>query len=105
MIRAAGVVLWRERRPFELQIALVHRANFDDWTFPKGKIEDGESAIQAAFREVKEETGHSPIFGPYLGSVEYEVDSERNGFNTGWLKAMIFLMTLRQLMRLIDSSG
>jgi len=77
LIRAAGVVLWRERRPFELQIALVHRAKFDDWTFPKGKIEDGESAIQAAFREVREETGHSPIFGPYLGSVEYEVDSEK----------------------------
>jgi 8-oxo-dGTP diphosphatase len=74
MIRAAGVVLWREARPFELEIALVHRPAFDDWTFPKGKIEDGESAIQAAFREVHEETGIKPVFGPYLGHVEYEVE-------------------------------
>ena len=57
MIRAAGVVLWREPKPFELEIALVHRPQFDDWTFPKGKIEDGESAIQAAYRETFEETG------------------------------------------------
>lgn len=77
MIRAAGVVLWRERRPFELEIALVHRAKFDDWTFPKGKIELGESPIFAAFREVKEETGHDPKFGPFLGVAEYEVDGEK----------------------------
>lgn len=77
MIRAAGVILWRERKPFELEIALVHRPEFDDWTFPKGKIETGESAIQAAFREVFEETGIRPVFGPYLGFVEYEVDGEK----------------------------
>jgi len=77
MIRAAGVILWREKRPFELEIALVHRAKFDDWTFPKGKIEDGESAIQAASREVIEETGIKPVFGPYIGFVEYEVDGEK----------------------------
>lgn len=77
MIRAAGVVLWREKRPFELEIALVHRPTFDDWTFPKGKIEDGESAIQAAYREVQEETGIKPVFGPYIGSVEYEVEGEK----------------------------
>lgn len=77
MIRAAGVVLWRERRPFELEVALVHRAKFDDWTFPKGKIEDGESAIQAAYREVQEETGLKPLFGPYIGFVEYEVEGQK----------------------------
>lgn len=74
MIRAAGVVLWREPKPFELEIALVHRPQFDDWTFPKGKIEDGESAIQAAYRETFEETGIKAEFGPYLGFVEYEVE-------------------------------
>lgn len=77
MIRAAGVILWREKRPFELEIALVHRAQFDDWTFPKGKIEDGESAIQAASREVIEETGIKPVFGPYIGHVEYEVEGSK----------------------------
>lgn len=77
MIRAAGVILWRERRPFELEIALVHRAKFDDWTFPKGKIEDGESAIQAAYREVIEETGIKPVFGPFIGHAEYEVEGDK----------------------------
>ena len=77
MIRAAGAILWREKRPFELELALVHRAKFDDWTFPKGKIEDGESAIQAASREVLEETGIKAVFGPYLGFIEYEVDNEK----------------------------
>jgi 8-oxo-dGTP diphosphatase len=77
MIRAAGAILWREKRPFELELALVHRAKFDDWTFPKGKIEDGESAIQAARREVLEETGIDAVFGPYLGFIEYEVDDEK----------------------------
>lgn len=77
MIRAAGVVLWRERKPFELQVALVHRSKFDDWTFPKGKIEEGESAIQAAYREVIEETNIKPVFGPYLGHVEYEVEGDK----------------------------
>ena len=77
MIRAAGAILWREKRPFELELALVHRAKFDDWTFPKGKIEDGESAIQAASREVLEETGIKAVFGPYLGFIEDEVDNEK----------------------------
>ena len=77
MIRAAGVILWRERMPFELEIALVHRAKFDDWTFPKGKIEEGESAIQAAYREVIEETGIKPVFGPFIGHAEYEVEGAK----------------------------
>jgi len=77
MIRAAGAILWREKRPFELELALIHRAKFNDWTFPKGKIEEGESAIQAASREVFEETGIEAVFGPYLGFIEYEVDDEK----------------------------
>jgi len=77
VIRAAGVILWREKLPFELEIALVHRPQFDDWTFPKGKIDNGESAIEAAYREVIEETGVVPVFGPYIGHAEYEIDGER----------------------------
>lgn len=77
MIRAAGAVLWREKKPFGLEIALVHRAKFDDWTFPKGKIEDGESPIQAAYREVYEETNIKALFGQFLGAIEYEVENEK----------------------------
>ena len=72
MIKAAGAVLWREETPFELEILLVHRPQYDDWSFPKGKVEEDESAIAASFREVKEETGYSAIFGQYLGSSSYK---------------------------------
>jgi phosphohistidine phosphatase SixA/8-oxo-dGTP pyrophosphatase MutT (NUDIX family) len=73
MIKAAGAVLWREETPFELEVLLVHRPQYDDWSFPKGKIDGEESAIAASFREVKEETGYSAIFGQYLGSSSYKM--------------------------------
>lgn len=73
MIKAAGAVLWREETPFELEVLLVHRPQYDDWSFPKGKVEDGETAIAASHREVMEETGHAAIFGQYLGSSSYKV--------------------------------
>ncbi len=77
MIKAAGAVVWREENPFELEVLLVHRPQYDDWSFPKGKVENGESAIAAAFREVKEETGVTATFGQYLGSSSYKVGEEK----------------------------
>ena len=77
MIKAAGAVIWREEVPFELEILLVHRPQYDDWSFPKGKVEDGETAIAAAFREVKEETGVTAIFGEYLGSSSYKIEDNK----------------------------
>ena len=41
----------------DLQLLLVHRPKYDDWSFPKGKLDDGETDEQAAEREVREETG------------------------------------------------
>lgn len=75
MIKAAGAVVWREETPFELEVLLVHRPQYDDWSFPKGKIEDGESAVAAAYREVEEETGVKAIFGQFLGSSSYKLDN------------------------------
>jgi 8-oxo-dGTP diphosphatase len=88
MIKAAGAVVWREETPFELEILLVHRPQFDDWSFPKGKIEEGESAIAAAFREVKEETGITAIFGQYLGSSSYKVDDSKKKVKYWMAKAI-----------------
>ena len=72
MIRAAGALLWREVDSRNLEIALIHRPRYDDWSLPKGKIEGGETALQCAYREVFEETGIKATFTRQLGSVEYE---------------------------------
>jgi len=55
-VEAAGGVVWRRHRD-EVQILLVHRPKYDDWSLPKGKLDPGETFEQAAEREVREETG------------------------------------------------
>jgi 8-oxo-dGTP pyrophosphatase MutT (NUDIX family) len=57
-VRAAGGVLWRRDPQGNLEVALVHRPRYDDWSFPKGKQDPGESDEQTAVREVLEETGY-----------------------------------------------
>lgn len=52
-VRAAGVVAFRPGR----RVLLVHRPRYDDWSFPKGKLDPGEHPVSAAVREVEEETG------------------------------------------------
>ena len=53
------------------EVLLVHRPRYDDWSFPKGKQDPGESEAETALREVTEETGFSCTLGPYLGHVRY----------------------------------
>ena len=69
---AAGCVLWR-RSPVdsELEICLVHRPNYDDWSHPKGKLKHGEDPLTGAVREVEEETGFDCVPGPRLPTVRY----------------------------------
>lgn len=71
-VRAAGTVLWRPgpRGPL---VALVHRPRYDDWAFPKGKLDRGEEMPFAAFRETLEETGQRGRLGALLGDVRYSV--------------------------------
>ena len=57
MIEAAGGVVWRRTSSGSIKILVVHRPRYDDWSLPKGKLEQGESARDAALREVEEETG------------------------------------------------
>ena len=76
VIQAAGAVLWRRLSEDLLQVALIHRPRYDDWSFPKGKVEAGEAEISCAHREVLEETGFDAVFGPELCKVQYEVGEE-----------------------------
>ncbi len=70
-IRAAGMVLWRPSGG-GIQTALVHRPRYDDWSFPKGKLEPGEHRLLAAVREVAEETGVHAILGRPLPTSRYD---------------------------------
>ncbi|HEY6478649.1 MAG TPA: NUDIX domain-containing protein [Streptosporangiaceae bacterium] len=72
-IRAAGAVVWRDG-PDGIQIAVVHRPKYDDWTLPKGKSEPGEHVLLTAVREVAEETGQLITLGRRLSPSYYKVD-------------------------------
>lgn len=74
LVRAAGCVVWLRRRG-EVQFAIVHRPRYDDWSHPKGKLDPGETELEAARREVLEETGLQGEVGPELPTVEY-VDNQ-----------------------------
>lgn len=56
-VRAAGGLVRRRREDGTEEILIVHRPAYDDWSFPKGKLEPGEREDEAAIREVEEETG------------------------------------------------
>lgn len=71
MIEAAGGVIWRTGSRGQVKVLLIHRPAYDDWTFPKGKLEAGEPALAGALREVLEETGFRCEAGPSLPEVRY----------------------------------
>ncbi|MGW5424348.1 NUDIX hydrolase [Streptomyces sp. NPDC003943] len=74
-ILAAGAVLWRPAASGEgVEIALVHRPKYDDWSHPKGKLKADETFADCAVREVLEETGHSCVLGARLPTVRYPVN-------------------------------
>jgi 8-oxo-(d)GTP phosphatase len=73
-VRAAGGVLWRVTPAAGLEIALIHRPKYDDWSLPKGKLARGEHVLTAAVREVEEETGVPVRLGRPLPSQHYLVD-------------------------------
>ncbi len=70
-IIAGGGIVWRRAKD-GIELLIVHRPNYDDWTFPKGKLDRSESIRQAAQREVLEETGLRTRLGMYLGESQYE---------------------------------
>ena len=70
IIQAAGAIVWRNNKG-KTEVVIIHRPKYDDWSFPKGKVEINESLIACAHREVLEETNIQTEFGAFLGDIEY----------------------------------
>lgn len=78
MVVASGAVVWRARADGVsdgIEVLVIHRPSYDDWTFPKGKVNRGERLAAAAYREVLEETAIRIRLGVPLPSTEYAVNS------------------------------
>ena len=82
-VLAAGALVWRLKND-KLQVLVVHRPRYDDWSFPKGKAEPGESMGLTAIREVAEETGRQIVLGRYLGKARRRLVSGRKKRTLYW---------------------
>lgn len=71
-VRAAGVLIWK-RKKSGLRVAVVHRPQYDDWSWPKGKLDRGEDSAAAAEREAFEETGYRVRLGLPLPLSNYQM--------------------------------
>jgi 8-oxo-dGTP diphosphatase len=77
-ILAAGGLVWRLDPNGTVEVLLVHRPTYDDWTFPKGKLDgDDPDEEHCALREVWEETGHRCALGRELTSAHYTDQKNR----------------------------
>ncbi|MGD9961744.1 NUDIX hydrolase [Nocardioides sp.] len=83
-VRAAGAVVTRTGG----QVLLVHRPRYDDWSFPKGKLDRGEHVTAAGVREVAEETGLDIRLGPPLRAQRYAAGNRMKTVNY-WMGRVI----------------
>ena len=80
---AAGAVCWRDTHG-DLEVLLVHRPKYDDWSWPKGKVDAGETLPECAVREVREETGYTIKLGLPLPSADYPVGKHNTKHVSYW---------------------
>lgn len=86
VVQAAGGLVVR-RRAGLLEVAIVHRPTQQDWSFPKGKLEVGETFEEAAQREVLEETGFTCRLLRFIGHTEYVDRKSRPKVVAYWVMA------------------
>lgn len=90
VVRAAGGVVWR-RGPDGLEVLLIHRPRYGDWSFPKGKAnDDAESDEDTALREVEEEVGLRLALGPELEGTGYRDSKGRRKVVRYWAMELPF---------------
>ncbi len=85
---AGGGVVWR-RRKGKVRFLVVHRPEYDDWTFPKGKVDPGEKVSECALREVEEETGYRCELGDKIATIEYPDAKGRDKQVRYWLMQVV----------------
>lgn len=93
-VQAAGGVLWRSAGR-GVEVLLVHRPQYDDWSFPKGKLDGGESFEQAAVREVFEEADVVAVLGPELVSTRYDDHRGRSKLVRYWAMSVAVALPFR----------
>jgi 8-oxo-dGTP diphosphatase len=87
VVLAAGGIVTRDGG--ELEVLVVHRPRYDDWSFPKGKLANGETDEECALREVEEETGLHCELGAELGSTSYRDGRGRSKRVRYWLMSPV----------------
>ena len=84
-VKASGGVVWRRGDGGALELVVVHRPRYDDWSLPKGKLDPGEGWEDAALREVEEEVGLRCRLGEELPPVHYRDNKGREKAVRYWL--------------------
>lgn len=84
--------MWRVSNR-KLEVLLIHRPSYDDWSIPKGKLNNGEGTPVAAIREVEEETGVPIYLGQPLGAVSYKLGDGRKKTTYYWAAQPLSIST------------
>lgn len=89
VVHAAGGIPVRRRVDSRWELAVVHRPERGDWSFPKGKLEPGETFEECALREVHEETGLRCRLGRFVGHTEYRDRKDRPKVVAYWVMEVL----------------
>ncbi len=86
---AAGGIVWRHNPDGDVEFLVAHRPFYDDWSFPKGKRDRGESDLECALREIREETGFDVAAGLALPDVTYTDKKGRPKIVYYWMMSLV----------------